>query len=85
MIPEREWQVFAQYADQIAAGVVVDYLHRNDCPAQVSGSVPADLDSGVSVLVPGAFMHRARWLWSQADLTEGELHYLITGELPGSD
>ena len=81
MIPQRGWQVFAKYADQIAAGVVAAYLRRNDCPAQVSGSVPADLDSDASVLVPGELLHRARWLWSQADLTEGELQYLATGEL----
>lgn len=85
MIPERGWQIFATYRDEIAAGVVVDYLRRNDCPAKVSGTVSADVDSSVNVLVPGELLHRARWLWSQADLTEAELQYLITGELPGND
>ncbi len=85
MIQERGWQIFATYRDEIAAGVVADYLRRNDCPAQVGGTVSADLDSRVDVLVPGEFLHRARWLWSQADLTEGELHFLITGELSGDE
>jgi hypothetical protein len=40
-------------------------------------------DPGVRVLVPGELLHRAKWLWAQADLTEAELHYLISGELPG--
>ena len=84
MIQERGWQIFAIYRDEIAAGVVVDYLRRNDCPAKVSGAVSADIDSRVSVLVPGELSHRARWLWSQADLTEGELQFLISGELPGN-
>lgn len=85
MIRERGWHIFATYRDEIAAGVVVDYLRRNECPAEVSGTVSADLDSRVNVLVPGELLHRARWLWSQADLTEGELQFLITGELPGNE
>jgi hypothetical protein len=84
MIQERGWQIFATYRDEIAAGVVVDYLRHNDCPAAVSGTVSADVDSHVNVLVPSELLHRARWLWSQADLTEGELQFLISGELPGN-
>lgn len=85
VIAERGWQIFATYRDPIAAGVVADYLRRNDCPAQVTGTTPAEVDSHASVLVPGALLHRARWLWSLADLTEGELQLLISGELPGDD
>ncbi len=85
MIQERGWQIFATYRDEMAAGVVADYLRNNDCVAEVSGTVSAGLDSRVDVLVPAELMHRARWLWSQADFTDGELRYLATGELPGSD
>lgn len=83
VIHQRGWECFAVYHDELAAGVVVDYLRRNDCPAQVMGRAGAGLDAGVQVLVPGELLHRARWLWAQADLTEAELHYLISGELPG--
>jgi len=85
MVQERGWQIFATYQDEISAGVVAEYLCGNDCPAQISGAVSAELDSRVNVLVPGELMHRARWLWSQADVTEGELAYLATGKLPGND
>lgn len=85
MIKERGWQRFATYSNEIAAKVVVDYLHRGDCPAQVGGSVGAAIGSGVHVLVPGELLHRAKWLWARADLTEQELHFLVSGELPGNE
>jgi hypothetical protein len=82
VIRERGWECFAVYHDELSAGVVADYLRRNDCPAQVMGCAGTALDNGVRVLVPGELLHRARWLWAKADLTEAELQYLATGELP---
>jgi hypothetical protein len=84
VIRERGWESFAIYHDELAAGVVAEYLRRNDCPAQVAGSAGTALEPSVRVLVPGELLHRARWLWATADLTEAELQYLATGELPGS-
>jgi hypothetical protein len=84
MIHERGWQCFAIYHDELAASVVVDYLRRNDCPAQVIGSAGAAVQLGVRVLVASELLHRAKWLWARADLTEAELQYLISGELPGA-
>lgn len=83
MIRERGWESFAIYHDELAAGVVADYLCRNDCPAHVVGSAGVALEPGVRVVVPGELLHRAKWLWAKADLTEAELRYLATGELPG--
>jgi hypothetical protein len=39
-------------------------------------SLPAT--AGVNHATP-----QRQWLWAQADLTEAQLHYLISGELPG--
>jgi len=83
MIRERGWETFAAYHDELAAGVVVEYLCRNDCPAQVIGSPGVTPAPAVHVLVPGELLHRARWLWAQAELTEAELNFLATGNLPG--
>ena len=84
MIRERAWECFAVYHDELAAAVVAGYLRRNDCPAQISGRAGAALEPGVRVIVPGELMHRARWLWAKADLTEAELQYFATGELPAN-
>jgi hypothetical protein len=85
MIPERGWQCFAVYDNEMSAGVVADYLRRNNCPAEVSAKPFPDLHAGVQVVVPGELLHRARWLWSQADLSDVELQYLICGELPSGE
>ena len=83
MIRERGWECFAVYHDELSAGVVAGYLRRNECPAEVLGSAGTALDNGIRVLVPGQLLNRARWLWASADLTEADLEYLATGELPG--
>ena len=83
MIQERGWECFAVYHDELAAEVIAGYLRCNDCPAQIDGRAGAALEPCVRVIVPGELLHRARWLWAQADLTEAELQYLATGELPG--
>ena len=51
--------------------------------SKVVGRAGVGPHPGVQVLAPGELLHRARWLWAQADLPEAELHYLICGELPG--
>lgn len=81
MIRERGWECFAIYRNELAAGVVANYLRLNDCPAEVAGSAGAALEAEVRVLVPGELLHRARWLWAKADLTDAELQYLATGKL----
>jgi hypothetical protein len=83
VIREPGWECFAVYHDELAAEVVASYLRRNDCPAQITGRAGAALEPSVRVIVPGELLHRARWLWAQAALTEAELQYLATGELPG--
>jgi hypothetical protein len=86
MIRERGWERFAAYTDEASALLVAEYLRGNDCPAQVATKSPGvDLAPSVEVLVPGELLHRARWLWAQADLTEGELQFLITGKLSDDD
>jgi hypothetical protein len=85
MIREKDWEPFSSFPNEASASVVAEYLRRNDCPAQVAAGSPwPDAPTAAVVLVPGEFMHRARWLWSQRELTEGELEYLVTGKLPGT-
>jgi hypothetical protein len=72
MIQERGWECLATYHDELAASVIVDCLCKNDCPAQLAGRSGV-INISVRVLVPGELLHRARWLWAQADLTEAEL------------
>jgi hypothetical protein len=50
----------------------------------MAGNAGTALELGVRVLVPEELLHRARWLWTGAGLTEAELQYPATGELPGA-
>jgi hypothetical protein len=84
MIQETGWQRFLAFTDQASAAVVAGYLVRNNCPARAAFASPGlDLSPSVEVLVPGELLHRARWLWAQAELSDNELAYLSTGQLPG--
>ena len=72
------------FTDQASAAVVTEYLLRNGCPARAAFSSPGlDLSPSVEVMVPGELLHRAKWLWAQAEVSESELVYLSTGELSG--
>jgi hypothetical protein len=83
MIHDKGWLVFVAFPDEASATVVAEYLRLNDCLARVIPPCPGpDLAPSAVVLVPGELLHRARWLWEQAQVSEAELIYLAIGELP---
>ena len=86
MIRERGWERFVGFRDVASATAAAGYLAQHDLPTRVeAGSPGVDMSLVAYVLVPGELLHRARWLWAQAELTESELHFLAAGELSGSD
>jgi hypothetical protein len=83
------WQCLLTCPVEAAAAPVAEYLRLHDCPALVFPIPPScDLAPTAAVMVPAEFLHRARHLWAHADtlgnLTDGELEYLATGQLPGA-
>jgi hypothetical protein len=83
------WQCFLACPDVACALPVAEYLRLHDCPALVVPVAPSfDLAPTAEVWVPADFLRRARHIWSVADtfgdLSEGELDYLATGELRGT-
>ena len=83
------WQCFLTLLDEASAIPVAHYLNLHDCPALVFPTPPSfDLSPTAQVLVPSEFLLRARHIWAAADvfggLTDGELVYLATGNLPGT-
>src|SRR5215467_2469462 len=84
-----EWQCFLTCSSEATAAPVVEYLRLHDCPALIFPLPPScDLAPTAEVRVPAEFLHRARHIWRHAgtcaDLSEAELEYLATGELPGA-
>ena len=86
MAATTDWRCFLACSSEGAATPVVHYLRLHDCPALVFPVwSSSDLPPTAEVRVPVEFLSRARHIWKGAgDLTDGELEYLATGELPGA-
>lgn len=90
MQSEPDWRCFLACGDMACALPVAEYLRLHDCPAVVVPVPPSfALAPTAEVWVPADFLRRARHIWSTADtlsdLSEGELDYLATGQLRGTE
>jgi hypothetical protein len=80
----REWCEFAVYSDAALAEVVAGLLRGESVPVHVASDEPMPgLVRGFRILVPPDMLHRAKWIAAQAQLSEEELVFLATGQLPG--
>ena len=89
MGPGAEWLCLLACPDEASASPIAHYLNLHDCPALVFPRPPGcDLGPTTEVRVPREFLERARHVWARAgtlpELSDGELEYLATGELPGA-
>jgi hypothetical protein len=79
-----DWSVVATFGDRISAQALVGLLDSEKVLCRLSSNEPLPgLGSEFAVLVPTKLLHRARWIREQARVSEQELTYLATGELPG--
>lgn len=82
-VPTHDWSEVVTYADRASAEVVLALLAQADVPGRiVSDEHLPGLGLFFSVVVPAELLHRARWLLSEAQVSESELTYLATKELP---
>ncbi|HYM33941.1 MAG TPA: hypothetical protein VET48_01025 [Steroidobacteraceae bacterium] len=82
----ESWQVFASYGDVASAEAVAGLLRSESVPVQLASDEPIPgLVMNVRVMVPSDLMHRAKWIMSQAQLSDAELIFLATGKLDGDD
>ena len=82
-----EWQVATTLPDHASAQLLATRFRSEGVPAEVVDITPRFLgESGLfEVRVPFELAHRARWLMSQAQVSEAELIFLATGELGDAD
>jgi hypothetical protein len=80
------WDVVATFSDVPSAQALASLFRAE--------GVPADVVSDTSLLgearrceirVPSELAHRARWIMSQAQVTDAELEFLATGQLGDTD
>ena len=83
-MPSDDWSVVATFGDPISAEALVGLLESEKLPCRVdrNEAIPG-LSTGFSVLVRTELLRRAQWIRAQAPVSEEELTYLATGELPG--
>jgi hypothetical protein len=85
-VPPDGWSVFASFGDRISAQALVGLLESEKLPCRFASNEPVPgLGTEFSVLVPTQLLHRARWIHEQSQVSEQELTYLATGELPRDD
>ena len=82
---DDEWIGVADYTNRASAEALVGLLTAEHVPCFVaSNEILPGLGSDFSVRVPPDLVHRARWVLAQSQVSEAELNYLATGELPGA-
>jgi hypothetical protein len=83
-VPSDDWSVVETFGDPISAEALVGLLESEKLPCRfASNEVIRGLSSGFSVLVPTELQRKAQWIRAQAPVSEEELTYFATGELPG--
>jgi hypothetical protein len=82
-VPADHWSGVASYSERISAEAVLGLLAQGGVPGRISSdeSLPG-LATFFCVVVPTGLLHRARFLLAEAQVSESELTYLATRELP---
>ena len=82
-MPNQAWSPVVTYSDPISAAAVLPILKDGSVPCRViSDETLPGLATFFSVEVPHELLHRAQWLLESAKVSESELTYLATQELP---
>lgn len=83
-MPNDGWMTIATFGDRISAEALVGLFESEKLPCRIaSNEIVPGLGSEFAVLVPAELVHRATWIRQQsAHVSEQELTYLATGELP---
>jgi len=83
-VPTAGWSEVATFGDRTSAEALVGLLESESLPCQLASNEPVPgLGIEFAVLVPAELLHRANWIRQQARVSEQELTFLATGELPG--
>ena len=80
------WEEFESFADEASAEALAEMLRAEGVPAQVRTQSPVPgLVENVNVLVPSNLAHRARFVAASTKVSDEELEYAATSNLPSED
>jgi hypothetical protein len=78
------WSVVASFGDPISAQALSGLLKSESLPClMISNAAVPGLGTEFSVLVPTPQLRKAQLIREQNRVSDEELNYLATGELPG--
>ena len=81
-MPE-EWEVLLTFEDEGSAQALAELLVKEGVPASVEVQAPIPgLVENVRLVVRSDMAHRARWILNSSKLTDEELDFAATGQLP---
>jgi hypothetical protein len=77
-----DWVIFQSFDNRSLADMLSERFEANDIPTKIDyGAYHPGVD-GVHLYVPSHLVHRAKWLCNESALSDEELVFLATGELP---
>lgn len=80
-----DWSIVASFGDRIGAQALIGLLESERIPCRLVSNEPLPgLGSEFAVLVPKNLLQRATRVREEARVSEQELTFLATGELPGA-
>jgi len=82
-VQNKSWVSVAAFPDRVSAESVLELLANAAIPAYLASNehVPG-LGTRFSVFVPSDLLHRAQWISQESPVSDAELIYLATGEMP---
>ena len=79
-----DWAIVASFGDRISAQALAGLLTSERVPCQLVSNAPLPgLGTEFAVMVPKRFLQSALRIREDTRVSEQELTYLATGELPG--
>lgn len=77
-----DWQELATYTDFPTAEFMIGLLGNESVPVRVLRIEPIPgLAQSIRISVPSEFLHRAKLIVADAEISDAELNYLATGNL----
>jgi hypothetical protein len=82
-VPKDTWSTVVTYPDRSTAEAMLGLLSSGGVPCHITSDehLPG-LASFFSIVVPSELLHGARWLLEDAKVSESELTFFATQELP---
>jgi hypothetical protein len=86
MASVEHWHSLRGFAERGPAEAFCVQLESEGVPTRIQANALENaIEARFFVLLPTSLAHRARWVTPEFPVSEGEIHFLATGKLPGQE